>query len=376
MMTAGAHETMIDFTPSTPGSDSSFGDRAERLAQIGTWRSNADTGELRWSDNLFRIYGLEPGAVAPSLEFVLQHVHPEDLERVRGGVDAALEGGLGPPFEFRYRGPEGAMRHLRAAVAAYGREESGTRWTAGVVQDVSEQNWAEQEIEVHSAVSRALAEWEHFSAGAEGLLRRFGEVLDYELGVLWRVAGDVLDAHVIWQAAGLDADDLRLNLESLRLRRGEGLAGKAWEAVQPTKVLDLRAQGVRELQRVPGPPTFRGALAVPATHGEEVLAVLSFAGREPVQLTARMMSSLEAIGAEVGKFLSAWRGKLTPPPLTAREVQVLQLSADGFSIAQAAEHLALSRSTVKTHLDHIYRKLGVSDRTAAVAAMLRTGVIQ
>ncbi len=371
---------MIDFTPpasaSAPASASRFADRAECLAQIGTWRSNVETGEVRWSDNLFRIYGLEPGAIIPSLEFVFDHVHPEDLERVRAGVSGARDDGLGPPFEFRYRGPEGSVRHLRAAVAAHGHEDGGSSWTAGVVQDVTEQNWAVQEIEVHSAVSRALAEWEHFTAGAEGLLRRFGEVLDYELGVLWRVAGEQLDAHVIWQAPGLDAEDLRSSLGSLQLRRGEGLAGKAWEAVQPTKVLDLRAHSVRELQRIPDSESFRGALAVPATRGDEVLAVLSFAGREPVQLTGRMMSSLEAIGAEVGKFLSAWRGQLTPPPLTDREVQVLQLSADGYSIAQAAEHLALSRSTVKTHLDHIYRKLGVSDRTAAVAAMLRSGVIR
>jgi PAS domain S-box-containing protein len=369
---------MSDFRPPSTSSSpaSSFPDGAERLAQIGTWRSNAETGELRWSDNLFRIYGLEPGAITPSLEFVFEHVHPEDLERVRSGVEAARHGGLGSAFEFRYRGPEGAMRHLRAAVAAYEQEDSGTSWSTGVVQDVTEQSWAEQEIEVHSAVARALAEWENFSDGAEGLLRRFAEVLGYELGILWRVAGEVLQAHVIWQAPSLDADDLRANLLGLRLRRGEGLSGQAWAVAQPTKVLDLRSHGVRELQLVPRPPSFRGALAVPATRGEEILAVLAFAGREPVQLTARMMSSLEATGAEIGTFLSAWRGKLSPPPLTERELEVLQLAADGYSVAQAADRLSLSRSTVKTHLDHIYRKLGVSDRTAAVAAMMRTGVIR
>ncbi len=369
---------MIDFTP--PGADfqaaAAFADRAERLAQIGTWRTNLDTGEVHWSDNLFRIYGLEPGEVTPSLQFVLDHVHPDDLERVRAGVDEVQRGQLGTPFEFRYQGPDRALRRLRAAVAVHEIEDAGSSWNAGVVQDMTEQSWAEQEIEVHSAVSRALAEWDYFGSGAERLLRRFGEVLNYELGVLWPVAGDALVAQVIWQAPSLAQFDLRPGLSSLRLRRGEGLAGKAWEAAQPTKVRDLRDQRVRELQRLPEPPSFRGALAVPATRGDHVLAVLSFAGREPVQLTARMMSSLEAIGAEVGKFLSRWQGMLAPPPLTARELEVLQLAADGHSMARVADRLELSRSTVKTHFDHIYRKLGVSDRTAAVAEMLRQGVIR
>lgn len=60
-------------------------------------------------------------------------------------------------------------------------------------------------------------------------------------------------------------------------------------------------------------------------------------------------------------------------PLTARELEILRLSADGRSTREIAEELFLSVGTVKTHLQHIYEKLEVPDRVAAVAKVMRKG---
>jgi len=61
--------------------------------------------------------------------------------------------------------------------------------------------------------------------------------------------------------------------------------------------------------------------------------------------------------------------------LTPRELQILQLAARGNAAPQIAGSLFISISTVKTHMDNIYRKLHVSDRAAAVATAMRLGVI-
>jgi two-component system, NarL family, nitrate/nitrite response regulator NarL len=63
------------------------------------------------------------------------------------------------------------------------------------------------------------------------------------------------------------------------------------------------------------------------------------------------------------------------PELTPREHEVLILAAGGLSAAAIGEQLFLSASTVKTHLAHVYDKLGVSDRTAAVAKAFRQGLV-
>lgn len=62
--------------------------------------------------------------------------------------------------------------------------------------------------------------------------------------------------------------------------------------------------------------------------------------------------------------------------LTAREVEVLQLLAFGHTNRNIAEKLFISPDTVKTHLEHIFEKLGASDRTAAVAEALRRRLIE
>lgn len=61
--------------------------------------------------------------------------------------------------------------------------------------------------------------------------------------------------------------------------------------------------------------------------------------------------------------------------LTPREVEVLALVAQGHTNKEAARVLFLSEATVKTHLLHIYAKLGVRDRAAAVAVAYRTGLL-
>jgi DNA-binding NarL/FixJ family response regulator len=62
--------------------------------------------------------------------------------------------------------------------------------------------------------------------------------------------------------------------------------------------------------------------------------------------------------------------------LTAREVEILQLLAFGKTNKEIAEQLFISPDTVKTHLEHIFNKLGASDRTAAVAEALRRRLIE
>ncbi|MDT0300906.1 response regulator transcription factor [Streptomonospora wellingtoniae] len=70
-------------------------------------------------------------------------------------------------------------------------------------------------------------------------------------------------------------------------------------------------------------------------------------------------------------------GKVRAPAasLSERELEILRLIADGSTNREAAARLLISEATVKTHVLHIYGKLGVSDRAAAVAAGFRRGLL-
>jgi DNA-binding NarL/FixJ family response regulator len=118
------------------------------------------------------------------------------------------------------------------------------------------------------------------------------------------------------------------------------------------------------------------AIAFPAVGPAGSVAVLSFYSFERRVPSAELVRTLTAIGRELGRFLSLRRAELGPRPLTEREIEVLRLAAEGYSGPGIAEELVLSPLTVKKHFEHIYEKLGVGDRVAAVAQALRTGLIQ
>lgn len=70
------------------------------------------------------------------------------------------------------------------------------------------------------------------------------------------------------------------------------------------------------------------------------------------------------------------RAKGDGPQLTDRELEVVRMIADGLSIPQIAAALHLGASTVKTHVQNLYEKLGVSDRGSAVAEAMRRRLVE
>ena len=65
----------------------------------------------------------------------------------------------------------------------------------------------------------------------------------------------------------------------------------------------------------------------------------------------------------------------SPPKLSSREVEVLSLLADGLGTGEIAGRLYLSESTAKTHITHIYQKLGAANRAQALVTAMRLGML-
>lgn len=98
---------------------------------------------------------------------------------------------------------------------------------------------------------------------------------------------------------------------------------------------------------------------------------------EPTELLAAVRSAAEgdsALSPGVADRLMA-RVRTPRMSLTPRELEVLSLVAGGSSNREIGQELMLSEATVKSHLVHIYDKLGVRSRTSAVAAAREQGVL-
>jgi two-component system, NarL family, nitrate/nitrite response regulator NarL len=192
---------------------------------------------------------------------------------------------------------------------------------------------------------------------------------------MWIPRQGALVAWALWQARAPHSSARASEVDEVRRARGEGLAGSAWVSGLPTRVADLTPGALDTVRALDARTGMYGSLAVPANYGDEVLAVLTFASRHQAVLSDQFMRSLLGIGYEIGHFLARRRAELSAPVLSSRELQVLQLSATGYARRQIATEIQVSEATVKTHFEHIYRKLGVADRASAVAEGLRNGLI-
>jgi PAS domain-containing protein len=85
---------------------------AQRIGRIGNWERDLRTNQLWWSDECYRLFGYQPGAIQPSYPLFLQHVHPEDRSRVADAM-AVVPGGE-PTYEIEYRAvtAAGETRHF------------------------------------------------------------------------------------------------------------------------------------------------------------------------------------------------------------------------------------------------------------------------
>ncbi len=87
--------------------------QAQRMSDMGSWEWNFVEDTLTWSDNIYRIFGLEPQAFTPTYAAFLEHVHPYDRELVSSSVDKALEKLTPYDIEHRILKKNGGIGYVR-----------------------------------------------------------------------------------------------------------------------------------------------------------------------------------------------------------------------------------------------------------------------
>src|ERR1700738_1702312 len=125
---------------------------AQRLSHTGSFGWRPSTGEIICSEETFRIFQYDP-TTKPSVELVLQRVHPEDLDLVKHTIERASQEGKDFEHEYRLAMPDGSVKYVHVMAHALNHESGGAEFV-GAVMDVSDRKRAEEELRR----SEALAE--------------------------------------------------------------------------------------------------------------------------------------------------------------------------------------------------------------------------
>jgi PAS domain S-box-containing protein len=121
---------------------------AQRLANLGSWVRNLETGEIVWSDQLYEIFGVQPGEeLAGSFDGYLKRIHPDDREKVRAQVQSAIKAGHGFRGERRIVRPNGEIRYVQTCVELMKNDAGTVIGMHGICFDVTDRKQAEIELE-------------------------------------------------------------------------------------------------------------------------------------------------------------------------------------------------------------------------------------
>jgi diguanylate cyclase (GGDEF)-like protein/PAS domain S-box-containing protein len=142
---------------------------ASSIAHVGYWEWDPKTGKVIWTDEVYRIFGYEPGSITPGYELFLSWIHPDDRVSVQEAVSASLEKTVPYIAEFRFSRKDGGERIGRAiGYAEFDKEGRAIRLT-GAMQNITEIRSVEEalrasEAELHdnyfiqSAINMILSE--------------------------------------------------------------------------------------------------------------------------------------------------------------------------------------------------------------------------
>ena len=115
---------------------------AQRLSHTGSFGWRPDTGEIVWSDETYRIFEYDR-AVKPTIDLVVQRVHPEDRVDFQDVIDRASGGATHFEHAYRLLLPDGRVKHVDILAHAL-QDESGNREFVGAVMDVTKRKRAEE----------------------------------------------------------------------------------------------------------------------------------------------------------------------------------------------------------------------------------------
>jgi PAS domain S-box-containing protein len=114
---------------------------AQRLSHTGSFGWKPPTGEFIWSEETFRVFQYHR-TTTPTVELVLQRVHPEDVALVKQAIERATQDGKNFEHEYRLLMPDGSVKHVHVVAHALGDESGGIEFV-GAVMDVTERKRAE-----------------------------------------------------------------------------------------------------------------------------------------------------------------------------------------------------------------------------------------
>ncbi|HEU0233805.1 MAG TPA: EAL domain-containing protein [Gallionella sp.] len=121
---------------------------AQRLGHLGSWELNLVSGELRWTDEVYRIFELDPAQFSPSYENFLNAIHPDDRDRINQAYTQSLTDRSPYDIEHRLLFSDGRIKWVQEHCSSEFDASGKPLRSVGAVQDITEQHLAAEQLRI------------------------------------------------------------------------------------------------------------------------------------------------------------------------------------------------------------------------------------
>jgi diguanylate cyclase (GGDEF)-like protein/PAS domain S-box-containing protein len=133
-------------------------EEAQQITQLGNWEWNIKTNDLKWSDQIYRIFGLEPKSVEPNYDTFMSYVHSDDRKLVNDSVQRSLDDDV--PYDIIHKLVliDGSIKYVREQGHVQRNVDNEPERMIGTVQEITQQVRIQQELESREEQFRAVAD--------------------------------------------------------------------------------------------------------------------------------------------------------------------------------------------------------------------------
>jgi len=286
-------------------------DRAQDIAEIGSWELDLKSGAQIWSREMDRICGRAGGSAEFCPDGIASFIHEDDRDIYTRWFAELQAGGEPMPIEVRIWRPNGEHRAVNVDGKMIGRADGTRSKISCTVQDVTERRRAEERLRVQHTVAQILAETAAIEEATPRILRAMGECLGWDVGALWRVEreAEALRCVELWHKASIEVPEFERASRDFTFVPGLGLPGRVWSSREPGYIPDVVAD--KDFPR--GPIAQReglhAAFGFPILLGGEVLGVIEFFSREIRQPDQELLNTLATVGSQIGQFIERKRAE-------------------------------------------------------------------
>jgi phosphoserine phosphatase RsbU/P len=142
---------------------------AQSIAQLGSWEWDIDEDRVVWSDELYRIFGLEPDTFTATYSGYLAAVHPDDREYANATVQRAIESKQDMHMEHRVTRPDGSVRVIEARARSITDDSGRVVRMVGTARDITEHRSVQEQAaraEVAIEIAHRLADLQQITEAA------------------------------------------------------------------------------------------------------------------------------------------------------------------------------------------------------------------